>query len=125
MLRKVATSEGKYWDKLVPYLLFAYCEVPQASTGFSPFELLYGKIARRPLDVLCETWEVSKQSEESYVLSMCEKLKDMAEIVQKNLAKSQDKQKRWYDKNGKFREFSPGDPVMVLLPTRPLYLISK
>ena len=41
MLRRAATNEGKDWDKLVPYLLFAYREVPQASTGFSPFELLY------------------------------------------------------------------------------------
>ena len=37
MLRKAATEEGKDWDKLVPYLLFAYREVPQGSTGFSPF----------------------------------------------------------------------------------------
>ena len=42
MLRKSATKEGKDWDKLLPYLLFAYREVPQTSTGFSPFELLYG-----------------------------------------------------------------------------------
>lgn len=40
MLRKSATDEGKDWDKLVPYLLFAYREVPQASTGFSPYVLL-------------------------------------------------------------------------------------
>ena len=30
MLKKAATEEGKDWDKLVPYLLFAYREVPQA-----------------------------------------------------------------------------------------------
>ena len=42
MLRKSATKEGKDWNKLLPYLLFAYRKVPQASTGFSPFELLYG-----------------------------------------------------------------------------------
>ena len=41
MLRKVVTKEGKDWDKLLPYVLFAYREVPQASTGFSPFELIY------------------------------------------------------------------------------------
>ena len=41
MLRKAAVEEGKDWDKMLPYLLFAYREVPQASTGFSPFELLY------------------------------------------------------------------------------------
>ncbi len=40
MLRKAATEDGKEWDRLIPYLLFAYREVPQSSTGFSPFELL-------------------------------------------------------------------------------------
>ena len=43
MLRKVAIQEGKDWDKMIPYVLFAYREVPQSSTGFSPFELLYGR----------------------------------------------------------------------------------
>ena len=97
--------------------------------GFSPFELLYGRNVRGPLDVLRETWETNDRSSEesiiSYVLSMREKLKDMADIVQKNLAKSQDKQKRWYDKNAKFREFSSGDPVMVLLPTTSNKLLAQ
>ena len=43
MLRKATQNEGKDWDKLIPFLLFAYWEVPRASTGFSPFELLYGR----------------------------------------------------------------------------------
>ena len=38
MLRKSVDKEGKNWDKMIPYLLFAYREVPQSSTGFSPFE---------------------------------------------------------------------------------------
>lgn len=32
MLRTAAVQEGKDWDKMLPYLLFAYREVPQAST---------------------------------------------------------------------------------------------
>ena len=52
MLRKTASDEGKDWDKLIPFLLFAYREVPQESTGYSPFELLYGQDVRGPLDVL-------------------------------------------------------------------------
>ena len=68
MLRKAATSEGKDWDKLVPYLLFAYREVPQASTGFSLFELLYGREVRGSLDVLKESWEASHKSDESMAL---------------------------------------------------------
>ena len=51
MLSKAATTEGKDWDKLIPYL-FAYREVPQSTTGFSPFELVYGHAVRGPLDIL-------------------------------------------------------------------------
>jgi len=39
MLRKVIDKDGRNWDQLLPYLLFSLREVPQASTGFSPFEL--------------------------------------------------------------------------------------
>ena len=59
MLRKSVDKEGKNWDKMIPYLLFAYREVPQSSTGFSPFELLYGREVRGPLDILWETWETN------------------------------------------------------------------
>lgn len=68
MLRKTAKEAGKNWDKLLPYVLFAYREVLQTSTGFFPFELLYGRQVRGPLDVLRETWESSSKSNESVVL---------------------------------------------------------
>ena len=87
---------------MVPYLLFAYREVPQASTEFSPFELLYGRDVCGPLDILKESWEASNKSNESvvsYVLSMQEKLQKMTELFQENLSKAQGKQKAWYDKN--------------------------
>lgn len=75
MLRKTVTDEGKDWDRLLPYVLFAYWEVPQSSTGFSPFELLYGHAVRGPLDVLRESWEGEKQTDESvvsYIISVQE-----------------------------------------------------
>ncbi|MBN3299612.1 TRIM4 ligase, partial [Amia calva] len=52
--RKTMEKDGRNWDQLLPFLLFAIREVPQASTGFSPFELLY---AHRLLDIARETWE--------------------------------------------------------------------
>ncbi|KAL5481930.1 hypothetical protein EMCRGX_G022205 [Ephydatia muelleri] len=67
MLQKAAVQEGKDWDLLIPYALFAYREVPQCSTGFSPFELLYGRDVRGPLDVLKESWEATEKSGESMV----------------------------------------------------------
>ena len=110
MLRKAAADDGKDWDKLVPYLLFAYREVPQTSTGFSPFELLYSRPVRGPLDILKESWEASKRSSESiisYVLSIQEKLAKMSKLARENLTKAQAQQKRWYDQNAREREFQP------------------
>ena len=52
MLRKFVDETGSDWDQWIPYLLFAYREVPQASTEFSPFELLYGRDVRGPLMLL-------------------------------------------------------------------------
>ena len=120
MLRKAAVQEGKDWDKLLPYVLFAYREVPQASTGFSPFELVFGRAVRGPLDVIRERWEASEKSDESvvsHVLSMREKLAKMTELVQENLSNAQEIQKRWYDRNAREREFQPDDQVLILLPT--------
>ena len=48
MLKKVMDIDGKNWDQLLPRVLFAVREVPQAATGFSPFELLYGRRPRPP-----------------------------------------------------------------------------
>ena len=121
MPRKTAISEGRDWDKLLPYVLFAYREVSQASTGFSPFELLYGRPVRGPLDILLETWEELTNGSESivsYVLTMRDRLAKMSELVQENLERAQATQKKWYDRTARAREFTPGDKVLVLLPNK-------
>ena len=84
ILKKVVSEEGRDWDRLLPYLLFAYREVPQASTEFSPFELVYGHNVRGPLDILKESWEVDKKSSDSvvsYVMMVQERLAQLREIV--------------------------------------------
>ena len=42
------------WNKYLPALLFAVREIPQESLGFSPFELLFGRIVRSPMQILRE-----------------------------------------------------------------------
>ena len=128
MLKKTAVEEGKDWDRLIPYLLFAYREVPQSSTGFSPFEFVFGRPVRGPMDVLKETWEADKKSSESidsYVLSVREKLDKMAELVEENLKEAQQMQKQWYDQNARQRKFQAGDQVLVLLPSSTSKLLAQ
>ena len=119
MLKKFVSRSQKDWDEYLPYLLFAYREVPQETTGFSPFELLYGRCVRGPLDVLREDWTGDKETAvpvATHVLEMRERLAEMTELVAKHTTVSQRKQKQQYDKNAKSRSFQTGDQVLVLLP---------
>ena len=119
MLRKFVNKTGKDWDEYIPYLLFAYREVPQGSTGFSPFELLYRRRVRGPLDVLPDTWMGQKDDEDistPLVVEMRRRLQEMMGIAQANLKKAQDKQKKIYDRNTRNRTLNAGNKVLVLLP---------
>ena len=120
LLRKLVSKEGRDWDRLFPYVLFAYREVPQSTTGFSPFELLYGREVRGPLDVLKEEWEAEKLSDESvvsHILAIRERMEEVTEIVSANVKEAQQRQKTWYDQTARESELEPGEEVLVLLPT--------
>lgn len=128
MLRKFVSHTGADWDQWLPYLLFAYREVPQVSTGFSPFELLYGRQVRGPLDLLKDYWESPKLGGENvvaYVVKMKERLEEMTALVQENMKSAQQKQKAWYDQRARERVLKPGQQVLLLLPTSDSKLLMK
>ena len=125
MLKKVAISEGKDCDKMLPNLLFTYWEVPQASTGFSSFELLYGRAVNGPLDVLKNTWEAGGPGEHSvvsHILSISDKLAKMTELVKSNAL---ERQHKWYNRNARTCKFKPGQQVLVLLHTSSSKLLAQ
>ena len=120
MLKKFVGDCVKVWDKYLPYLLFAYREVPSASTGYSPFELLYGRMVRGPLAVIKESWldcQNNKSNLISHVLDIRKRLATMQQVVQENMEKAQGKQKRLHDLHSSGRQLEVGDKALVLLPT--------
>ena len=85
MLRKVLRGEKRDWDTVLPYVLFAYQEVLQATVGFSPFKLLYGRNVRGPLDVLQE-WIQNQEAETdilNYVTNIRDRMEEAKEVVKK------------------------------------------
>ena len=120
MLRKVLKGEKRDWDRMLPYVLFAYREVPQATVGFSPFELLYGRDPRGPLDVLREEWIYEPEADAdilSYVMSVRSRMETAKNLVEENTRIAQAKQKTYYDKKTKELNLQPGDKVLLLLPS--------
>ena len=123
MLRKYALEAPQSWDELLPYLLFAYREVPQASTGFSPFELLYGRQVRGPLALVKDSWAQPGNelltSTAEFVISLRDRLEWLSGEAADNLRSAQAKQKAYYDRQSRQRSFLKGDQALLLLPSSP------
>ena len=122
MLRRLCSEQPKQWPRYINAVLFAYREVPQASTGFSPFELLYGRTVREPIQILKELWTKEVEEEEvmtryQYVVELRERLDQTLKIAKESLENSQARYKKYFDRKTKDRSFQPGDQVLVLLPT--------
>ena len=128
MLKKAMATDGKNWDQLLPHVLFAVREVPQASTGFSPFELLYGRRPRGILDIAKEAWE-SQPSPHRTTLDHVEQVRDrMARvwpIVREHLRQAQQVQARVYNRGAQLRTLHPGELVLVLVPTAECKFLAK
>ncbi|PIK36635.1 hypothetical protein BSL78_26536 [Apostichopus japonicus] len=102
MMRSLTEDQMKHWDEYIPSFLFAYREVPCATTGYAPFELLYGRKIRGPLSILKDMW-VSSDSDPNdvvtHLLSMCKRIPKLLQDANENTRKSQKKMKKNYDKN--------------------------
>ncbi|CAM4615096.1 unnamed protein product [Lepidochelys kempii] len=91
MIRKVVAQDGKDWDTLLPYLMFAIREVPQVSTSFSPFELLYGCHPCGILAIAKEDWEEQPNPGKNvteHVTQMRERIARVTPTVREHLEKA-------------------------------------
>ena len=122
MLKRLCDEQPRQWDRFVNPLLFAYRELPQESTGFAPFELLFDQTVPGQMQILRQLWTKDNTLEEiktsyQYVFELREKIEETLKIARKELEKAQRKYKVYYDSSTKRRAFSAGDKVLILLPT--------
>ena len=103
---------------MVPYVLFGYREVPQQSTGFSPFELIYSRDVRGFLDLLKESWSSGEKEMDdilTYVIKTRKRMGLASRQAHKNLRMTQQKHKEWYNRKAREIELKEGDQVLLLL----------
>lgn len=122
MLKRMCAEKPRDWDRYLAPLLFAYREVPQASMGFSPFELLYGRHVRGPLAILKELWTNADLTEEAkttyqHVFDLRNRLEETCRLAHEELEKAGARYTKLYNRKAKERSFNPGDKVLILLPT--------
>src|SRR5882757_2322549 len=53
---EIISNKPRDWDLRLPNLLWALRTMVNETTGFSPHELVYGRVGRGPLEILRNTW---------------------------------------------------------------------
>ena len=122
MLRRLCSEQPRQWHRYVNPLLLAYREVPQETTGFSPFKLLYERTVRGPMRFLRHLWTTEDDAPEvrnsyQYLLELRERLEETLRIAIEELCKTQVRQKCYYDRKAKERSLELWDKVILLRPT--------
>ncbi|XP_078246269.1 uncharacterized protein LOC144588092 [Pogona vitticeps] len=122
MIRAYLAENPNNWDQKLQSLLFAYRSVPQASTGFSPFELLFGRRVKGPLDLIKQNWEQITQDDPqdvvTYIDSLRKDLKRNLELAAETLQAQKVRKKARDDQRAGERRFDPGEEVLWPRPCK-------
>jgi len=97
MLYHVIRQHGRQWHKFVPLMLWGLREVPNATTGMSPYMLVYGRNPRGPLSILKESWSGENstyaglaQPVYQYLLDLKAKIAEAAKFAEEHTRNAQE-----------------------------------
>ncbi|GBO45566.1 Retrovirus-related Pol polyprotein from transposon 297 [Araneus ventricosus] len=132
MLSKNIQDHGNDWDIHLPYLLFAYTEVPHSTTGLSPYQMVYGRLPRGPLALMRDSWTGKRniplsvsRSIEKYLENLRQNLEKAHEIATANAEKNQAEYTRRYKLRAREKTFQVGEKVLILESVSPHKLLKK
>ena len=100
LVKKVTAEKPKDWHRYLGPLMFAVKDTPQDSTGFTPFELLYGHQVRVPMMLLKRLWTGDNEDPEvktsyQYVVDLKQRVEETCELAKNELAKVQTRNQKY------------------------------
>ena len=114
------TENIEDWDLNISAVLFAYRTKRHATTGYTPFHLVYGRQAILPIETVIPIDPVDSDEEISLENSILQRAFELIEelpyqhnVARENTIKSQKKQKVRFDSRIQKEEFEIGDKVWV------------
>jgi len=102
----VLSSKGS-WESWLPLAEFAYNNSYQESIKMAPFEALYGRKCRTPLN-----W-VEPGERRFYGIDFVDEAEKKVHLIQQNMKAAQSRQKSYADKRRRPLEFQVGDYVYL------------
>ena len=119
MLSKFVDENQTDWDLYLPLLMMAYRSSVHESTGFSPNEMMLGREALLPLDLVIGQAERTGNSTTEYATKLSEQMERIHQFARQHLKLSSDRQKRNYDHRPvNHRRYDKGDAVWLYSPQK-------
>lgn len=106
-------DKNNEWDQYLKLASFSYNTSVHEGTRYTPYELVFGRMARVPSSDPDVT-DVVDESYSSYLTNLFNKLKDAQAIARENLIKAKQKSKNYYDRKTNAQTFKAGDYVYLL-----------
>ena len=107
MLGTLEKEQKKYWKKYINSLVYAYYCIPHTSTTVSPYELMFGRKPRLPIDSVFEKACAPDTKKDT------RRMKKANKIVYEKMSAARLRQKTYYDRKAKTATLSIGDQVLV------------
>ena len=118
IIRKAKLPEEN-WDDLLPYSLLACRSCVHKATGFTPFQLLFGRDMRCPTSILKEAWILPEKIPvwaKEFLEMTSKNFKAAYERVELNGREAKKLDKKFYDRGASEDQLREGDYVLVLQP---------
>ena len=107
--------EKTNWDRWLRFALFSYNTSKHEGTGFTPHELIFGKVAQIPSEFSkCQlplTYNL-------YLKTLAEKLVKTQDEARERLHAAKERSKLYYDKKLNTQTYKIGDPVYLQKNTK-------
>ena len=119
MLMAMLDEQTDRWDEYLDFCMMAYRSSIHVSTGHTPFELMFGREMRIPIDVMMGERmedELPENSYSQFVGDLRRHLVQAYHDVRKNLQAAQRRQKDTFDKGVCHMSYKPGDLVLRYSP---------
>ena len=98
------------------FALYACRAVSNSDTGLSPFQLVYVRTLRGPLEWLHEMWDPADREPMQWVRELEKRLEVTREVAKEWLEAANYSLKAAYDKGAKLRSFNVGDMILLRIP---------
>lgn len=109
-------GDERDWDEKLPYIMMAYRTSVHATTGYSPFRLMFGREVNLPIELMYGHPEKDQTTHSEYASKLSSVFQSTYQFVRENCSQQQVRMKQNYDSRSRALDYTEGELVWLYNP---------